>query len=106
MALAASIAATLGPTPRTYITGVSRPGTVWMLHGVRGSGQTGRSKGVNRKRRENATRKGASVWLYSSANFPSGGCYFGRVQSQEFFESRGDGLGGDTACAASRCTGN
>src|ERR1035438_381147 len=31
MSLAASISATFGPTPRTYITGVSRPGTIWML---------------------------------------------------------------------------
>src|ERR1700723_1708501 len=40
MFLAASISATFGPTPRTYITGVSRPGTVWMLNGLRPAGQT------------------------------------------------------------------
>src|ERR1035438_8570190 len=50
MFLAASNSATRGPTPRTYMTGVSRPGTVWMLNGscageqTRGSG--GRRGGV------------------------------------------------------------
>src|SRR5579863_5068656 len=31
MFLAASASTRRGPTPRTYITGVSRPGTFWML---------------------------------------------------------------------------
>lgn len=32
MPLAASISATRGPTPRTYMTGVSKLGTEWMLY--------------------------------------------------------------------------
>jgi len=43
-ALAASISATFGPTPRTYITGVSRLATLRMLNGLRARGQRGQGQ--------------------------------------------------------------
>ena len=81
MPLAASISETRGPTPLTYITGVSRLGTLWMLNGACAKGQTHES-GRSRIRLRR-------VCLYAAENLRAGGAEMHELNRRSFLRVTG-----------------